>query len=146
MKELLEYLSEKGFKPSKYNEDIILMDELILDSDISEDGESLLCSWEYVDDVICKHANELQKQQLRKFDTIESIREFFINDGWGKNTDFTEYSFEDAQKDGCLSIMENIKKGKKYFKMNITGNVFDDNGNISFYNIKTKPRRRGKCR
>ena len=42
----------------------------------------------------------------------------FINDGWSKNTAFTELSFDDARKIGKY-FADLMLKGTKLFRMNI---------------------------
>lgn len=69
------------------------------------------------------------------FTTVEQIREKFIRDGWNKDTSFEELTLEEAKARGLLFAVAGIQKGKKYFKMNISGNIFDDKGKIAFYNI-----------
>lgn len=72
------------------------------------------------------------------FNNIEEIRKAFINDGWSKDTIFTELTLNAAEKEGLLFAIDGIKKGKKYFRMNISGNIYDNNGEIVFYNIPVK--------
>ena len=54
----------------------------------------------------------------------------FINDGWSKNTAFTELSFDDAREIGKYFV-DLMLKGTKLFRMNICGNVYDDTGKCS---------------
>ncbi len=74
------------------------------------------------------------------YNNAEEIRKAFVNDGWSKNTTFAELTLNDAEKEGLLFAVDGIKKGKKYFRMNVSGNIFDSYGEIAFYNI---PVRRG---
>lgn len=70
-----------------------------------------------------------------KFKNIETITNAFIKNGWGKGTTFTEISLEEAEKEGQTFAVNGIKKGRKYFRMGISGNIYDDNGEIAAYNI-----------
>lgn len=58
----------------------------------------------------------------------------FINDGWSKNTAFTELSFDDARKIGKYFV-DLMLKGTKLFRMNICGNVYDDTGKLLLFDI-----------
>ncbi len=74
---------------------------------------------------------------MSTFKTVEQITNKFIKDGWSKNTSFEELSLEEANKHGSWMVNE-IKKGKKYFKMNISNNIFNDKGKIVLYDIPIK--------
>jgi len=69
------------------------------------------------------------------FNNVEEIRKAFIKDGWSKDTTFTELTLNEAEKEGLSFAVDGIKKGKKYFTMNVSGNIFNSNGEIVFYNI-----------
>lgn len=72
-----------------------------------------------------------------KFNNVNQITEAFIEDGWGKNTTFEELTLEEAKENGYLFAIDGIRKGRKYFKMNICNNIYDDNGNLMCYgNLK----------
>lgn len=58
----------------------------------------------------------------------------FINDGWSKNTSFTELSFDDAREIGKY-FADLMLKGTKLFRMNICGNVYDDTGKLLLFDI-----------
>ena len=58
----------------------------------------------------------------------------FINDGWSKNTSFTELSFDDAREIGKYFV-DLMLKGTKLFRMNICGNVYDDTGKLLLFDI-----------
>lgn len=58
----------------------------------------------------------------------------FINDGWSKNTAFTELSFDDAREIGKYFV-DLMLKGTKLFRMNICGNVYDDTGKLLLFDI-----------
>lgn len=70
-----------------------------------------------------------------KLETVEQITKKFIKDGWSKNISFTELTLEAAKQKGYTFAINGIIKGKKYFEMNVTGNVFNDNGKVIYYNI-----------
>jgi len=70
-----------------------------------------------------------------KFSTVEQIANKFIKDGWSKNTSFTELSLKEAEEKGYLFAINEIKNGRKYFKMNVSENIYNDNGKIALYNI-----------
>lgn len=72
------------------------------------------------------------------YKTIEQITNKFIKDGWSKNTSFEELELKEAEEKGLLSAIEGIKKGRKYFKMNICNNIYDDKGKIVLYNIPVR--------
>lgn len=69
------------------------------------------------------------------FTNVEQIREKFIKDGWNKNTSFVELSLEEAKEKGYLFAISGIAKGKKYFKMNVSGNIYNNKGKVLIYNI-----------
>lgn len=71
----------------------------------------------------------------KTYNTPAEIEEDFIKKGWSKNTTFTEITFAEARKGGYLGIIDKICKGRKYFKMNVCGNIYDDNGKIVYYNV-----------
>lgn len=81
---------------------------------------------------------------MKKFRNVEEITEFFINDGWGENTSFSEVCLKEAKEIGCNSVIRGIKNGKKYFKMNVCGNIFNENGQIVLFNIPCKGRFSGE--
>lgn len=68
--------------------------------------------------------------------TPEAMSEKFIADGWGKDTSFEPLTLCEAKEKGLLFAVANIKKGHKYYKMAVTGNIYDGKGKICFYNIK----------
>ena len=69
------------------------------------------------------------------FKTTEQITNKFIKEGWSKNTSFEELELKEAEKEGLSFVIEGIKKGRKYFKMNICNNIYDDKGKIVLYDI-----------
>lgn len=72
------------------------------------------------------------------FANTEQIREKFIKDGWSENTSFVELSLEEAKKKGYLFAINGIAKGEKFFKMNVSGNIYNSKGEILLYNITPK--------
>ncbi len=69
------------------------------------------------------------------FNDIEQIRDKFIKDGWNESVSFKELSMQEAKEKGYLFIIDGINKGKKYFKMNVCGNIYDDRGKLVLFNI-----------
>lgn len=69
------------------------------------------------------------------FNDIEQIRDKFIKDGWNESVSFQELSMQEAKEKGYLFIIDGINKGKKYFKMNVCGNIYDDRGKLILFNI-----------
>lgn len=69
------------------------------------------------------------------FETVEEIRANFIQRGWGKNTSFTEVTLEEAKEEGLYFAVQGIKNGKKYFRMNVSGNIYKADGSIVYYNV-----------
>jgi hypothetical protein len=57
---------------------------------------------------------------MKRYNTCEEIRKDFIRQGWSEEITFCEVDLE---------------KGKKFFKMIQTGNIFDNHGKIYIYNI-----------
>lgn len=73
---------------------------------------------------------------MEKFKTAEEIKKAFIAEGWRADIEFKPLTLDAAEKIGVFDIIQNIKKGRKYFRMTATGNIFDDRGEIRLYNIK----------
>lgn len=69
------------------------------------------------------------------FDNVNQIREKFLKDGWSEDTSFEELSLKEAEKKGYTFALNEIAKGKKYFKMNVNGNIYNNKGEIVLYNI-----------
>jgi hypothetical protein len=69
------------------------------------------------------------------FTNVEQIRDKFIKDGWSKNISFVELSLEEAKEKGYLFAIRGIAKGEKYFKMNASGNIYNNKGKVLIYNI-----------
>ena len=69
----------------------------------------------------------------KPYTTTEEIKQAFIKDGWSKNTSFTELTVEEAEKRGMIYAVNEIKQGRKYFKMNVSGNIFNDRGKLILF-------------
>ena len=67
------------------------------------------------------------------YNSTKEIREKFIKDGWTEYISFTELSLEEAKKEGIFICYIWYSKGKKYFKMNIGGNIYDNKGEIVLF-------------
>lgn len=72
---------------------------------------------------------------MGKFKNAEEITKFFVNDGWGKDTTFSELSEKEAKEKGYYFAVDGIKNGRKYFVMGVCGNIYDDSGKIAMFNI-----------
>ncbi len=72
---------------------------------------------------------------MKKITTIQEITKAFIADGWNKDTTFSELTLQEAKKKGYLFALSRIKKGHSFFKMEGSGNIYDDYGNIAYYNL-----------
>jgi hypothetical protein len=72
------------------------------------------------------------------FKTIEQITNKFIKDGWSKDTSFRELELKEAEEKRYLFAIEGIKKGRKYFIMNVSNNIYDDKGKILLYDIPVR--------
>ena len=70
-----------------------------------------------------------------KYGSVEEITKAFIRKGWSKDTKFAKASAEDINRIyGCITP----DKKRNYFVMDVTGNVFDDNGKVALYNLGNK--------
>ncbi len=69
------------------------------------------------------------------FKTSEEIEKAFVNDGWSKNIEFSELTAEEAKEKGYLFAISGISKGHKFFKMKKCGNIYNDKGEICYFNI-----------
>ena len=65
-----------------------------------------------------------------KFNSVEEIRAAFIKKGWSEDTSFTEYDLE-ANPIGFVTL----DKSRKLFVMDGSGNIYDDRGNIYWFNL-----------
>lgn len=69
------------------------------------------------------------------YNTAEQIRAAFVKDGWSSDTEFSELTMQEAREIGCYSIIRDMEREKKFFRMTVTGNIFDNCGKIVIYNI-----------
>ncbi len=72
---------------------------------------------------------------MKKFNTVDEIRDQFIKEGWSKDTEFIELTLEKAKEKGLSWAVDDITKGEKYFVMNETNNIFDNKGECVFFDI-----------
>ena len=70
---------------------------------------------------------------MKTYKSVKEITEAFIEDGWNKDIKFRELDIDEAHREGYCSIEEKLKRGKKFFVMEQTGNVFDEHGGIAVY-------------
>lgn len=71
------------------------------------------------------------------FKNAEEIAKSFIEKGWSEDTSFSELSIEKAEKIGNTNIIIGMKKGKRYFKMNICKHIYDENGELIMFDMPT---------
>ena len=69
------------------------------------------------------------------FNNIEEIKEYFVKKGWAKNISFMELTLKEAEEIGNDFIVSKMKLGRKFFKMDITNNIYDDRGKIAMFNL-----------
>ena len=69
-----------------------------------------------------------------KYNNVEEITKAFIKKGW-KDPKFREMT---EDEDGCLAVADGLKEGKKFFRMLSTGNVYDEHGEVFYFNIPVK--------
>ena len=82
-----------------------------------------------------KSFDEEENMQKKVFTTPDEITKHFIEDGWGKDTSFSELTLEESKEKGYLFAIEGISKGRKYFKMNSCNNIYDDTGKVMCYDL-----------
>ena len=68
--------------------------------------------------------------------TKEELKERFLAEGWGKDTDFMELTLEDAKKKGYLFAVRGILEGKRYYRMEQSGNIYDNYGRLVLLDVK----------
>ena len=71
------------------------------------------------------------------YNTAEQIKEAFVKDGWAGDIEFEELTKSEAKRIGSWSILRDMERGKKFFRMVATGNIFDSRGKVVVYNIPT---------
>ena len=72
------------------------------------------------------------------YGTVEEITAAFKTKGWIK-PEFESITLVVARKMLGDSADPHYAKGGKLFRMKVTGNIFDANGNIVIYNIPVNP-------
>ncbi len=70
------------------------------------------------------------------YNTVEQIKAAFVKGGWSSDIEFEELTRPEAEKIGSWTILRDMERGRKFFRMLSTGNVFDDRGNVVIYNIQ----------
>lgn len=75
-----------------------------------------------------------------KFRTTEEIAKRFIADGWNKDISFSELTLDEAKEKGFFFAVYWINKGRKFFKMDANGNIYDDNGKIVLFALNVPSR------
>ena len=60
--------------------------------------------------------------------TIQEITNNFIKDGWSKHIVLSELTTEEIKA-------KNLNIKKRYFKMEVSGNIFEENMKIALYNL-----------
>ena len=71
---------------------------------------------------------------MKRYRTAEEITAAFIADGWNKNTVLRDTTPEELYD---IFGYPEAYNGKRLYTMISTGNIFDDRGQIFFYNIHT---------
>lgn len=67
---------------------------------------------------------------MKKYNTAEEITNAFHKEGLSKATYFTEVALEEAEEKGYSFIVDGMQQGRKYFKISISGNIYDDSGKL----------------
>jgi hypothetical protein len=70
------------------------------------------------------------------FNNAKQIRDNFVRNGWDESVSFDELSLKEAIEKGYTFAVSGIKNGKKYFKMNVCGNIYDDKGKVVIFNVR----------
>lgn len=74
----------------------------------------------------------------KTYTTAEEITSEFIKSGWGEDTIFSELSFEEAKERGYCFVVDGMNRGRKYFKMGVCGNIYDDKGKLLMFGFGDK--------
>lgn len=69
--------------------------------------------------------------------TCEEMKNKFEKEEWD-DVHFEEITQEEALKNGMLYMINEIAKGKQFFRMIGSGNIFNTNGKVVYYNLKCK--------
>ena len=72
---------------------------------------------------------------MKIFENANEISNAFQLNGWNEDTTFEEVTMEEAEIRGLLFAVSEIKAGRKIFKMNGTGNIYNQSGDLLMYNI-----------
>lgn len=72
---------------------------------------------------------------MRIYKNVEEIAKEFRKKGWREDTTFTEVTMEEAVIRGLLFAVSELKAGRKIYKMNETGNIYNQSGDLLMYNI-----------
>lgn len=72
-----------------------------------------------------------------KFKNADEITKAFIKKGWNKNIKMSEFTEKEAKETGRDFLLAYMTKGKKYFIMEKSGNIFDDTGKIALFNFRS---------
>lgn len=72
---------------------------------------------------------------MKKMNTVKEITEEFNANGWNDVT-FTEVTKAMTEESGHLFMAKKMETGQKFFKMNETGNIFNEYGNVEIYNAR----------
>lgn len=75
----------------------------------------------------------IEKEYITRI--TDNLKEQFIKKGWSTDTSFSLLTLEEAVEKGYNFAIDGIKKGQRYFKMDITGNIYKENGKIAFFNV-----------
>ncbi len=67
---------------------------------------------------------------LKIFENANEISNAFQLNGWNEDTTFEEVTMEEAEIRGLLFAVSEIKAGRKIFKMNATGNIYNQSGDL----------------
>lgn len=76
--------------------------------------------------------------------TAEEMTKKFLKDGWGPNTSFSELTLDEAKEKGLRFVIEGINKGRKFFRMNVCNNIYDDTGKLVSFDLKASGEHRYK--
>ena len=69
--------------------------------------------------------------------TVADMEEKFRQDGW-KDPHFTELSMAEAEEIRCLTILNQMSNGKKFFRMDVSRDIYDQDGNLVLFDLSTK--------
>ena len=72
---------------------------------------------------------------MARYTNTKEIADAFVKDGWSENTSFSEITLEDAKEEGLYFAIKAIEKGRKIFRMNISGNIYSDTGKLLMFHI-----------